>query len=177
MKPIECIIDPDIGVEMLFADDARLYLVHHEIMAQGKMIENARKAVQNGEENVARFTELKAATGCRGLSVPILILKYTDATTFMEYPIAHCMALDLHNQIIKQMRDVLGEDAFNNAFKRADKRVVYLLRPSALKRPVKRMLPETSLNLLSGYKVEDHQHSMECYHVLVFHRSFHFGPD
>ncbi len=69
------------------------------------------------------------------------------------------------------MRDVLGEDALNNDFKRADKRVVYLLRLSALQRPVKLMLPETSLNLLSGYKVEDHQHSMEYYHVLVFHRS------
>ena len=81
---------------MLFADDTRLYLVHDEIMAQGKMIEDARKAVQNREEIVARFTELKAATGCRGLSVPILILKYMDATTFMEYPVAHCIALGLH---------------------------------------------------------------------------------
>ena len=78
---------------------------------------------------------------------------------------------------MKQIHDVLGQDAFNNACKIADKRVVYILRPSILKCPVNRMLPESSLTLLSGYKVEDHQHSMECYHVLVFHRSFHFGPD
>ena len=70
------------------------------------------------------------------------------------------------------MRDVLGFEAFNNACKRADKRAGYLLRPSILKRPMKRMLPESSVNLLSGYKVEDHQHAMECYHVLVFHRCF-----
>ena len=95
----------------------------------------------------------------------------------MEYPVAYCMALGLYIHFIKQMRDVLGEDAFNNTCKRVDKRVVYLLRSSALKRPVKRMLPETSLNLLSGYKVEDHQHSMECYHVLVFHRCLSFGPE
>ena len=58
------------------------------------------------------------------------------------------------------MIDLLGEDAFNNDCTRADKRVVYILRPSILKRPVKRMLPDSSLNLLSGSKVEDHQHSM-----------------
>ena len=103
-------------------------------------------------------------------------LKYTDATTFMEYPVAHCMALGLHSQFMKQMRDVLGDDAFNNACKRADRRIAYIRRPSVLKRPVKRMLPESSLNLLSGFKVEDHQHSMESYHVLLFHRTFR-GPE
>ena len=78
----------------------------------------------------------------------------------------------LHCQIVKQMRDVLGYDALNSACKRANKRAVFLLRPSLLKRHVKRVLPETSLNLLNGYKVEDHQYSMESYHVLVFHRYF-----
>ena len=78
----------------------------------------------------------------------------------MENPVARCMALGLHNQFVKHMRDVIGEDAFNNACKRVDKRVVYNIRPSILKRPAKRMLPKSSLNLLSGYKVEDHQHSL-----------------
>jgi len=146
-------------------------------MAQCKIIKEARRAIGKGDEHLARFTELKAATGCRGVSVPISILQYSDATTFLEYPVANCMALGLHGQFTKQMHDVLGEDAFNNACKRADTRVVYILRPFVLKRPVKRMLPESSLHLLSGYKVEDHQHSMGCYHVLMFHRSFHFGPE
>ncbi len=65
LKPIECIIDPDIGVEILFANDTRLHLVHHEIMAQGKMIEEAQKALKKREKNVARFTELNVATECR----------------------------------------------------------------------------------------------------------------
>ena len=84
----------------------------------------------------------------------------------------HCMALGLHSQNLKQMRDVLGYDTFNSACKRADKRAVFLLLPYVLKRHVKRMLPETSLNLLSGSKVEDHQHAMESCHILVFHRCF-----
>ena len=67
-------IDTDIGAEMLFAGDKRLILAHHEIMAQGKMIEEARRAVRKGDEHVARFTELKVAAGCRGVSVPISIL-------------------------------------------------------------------------------------------------------
>jgi len=87
----------------------------------------------------------------------------------MEYHVAHYRALGLHSQILKQMRDVLGYDAFNSACKRADKRAGFLLRPSVLKRHVKRMLPETSLNLLSGYKVEDCHHVMDSYHVLVFY--------
>jgi hypothetical protein len=177
LKPVECMIDLDIGVKMLFAGDKRLILAHHEIMAQGKMIEESRQVVGKSDEHLARFTELKAATGCRGVSVPISILLYTDATTFVVYPEAHCMALGLHSQFMKQMRDVLGEDAFYNSCKRANKRVVYILRPSILKLPVKRMLPESIRNLLSGYEVEYHQHSMECYHVLVFRRSFHFGPE
>jgi hypothetical protein len=159
-------------MEMLFANDPRLRLSHHEIMAQGEMIEKAKEAVRNAGEQKVRLEDLKGATGCRGISTPITLLPYTDAYTFMEYPVAHCMALGLHSQIVKQMRDILGYDAFNSACKRADKRAAFLLRPSLLKRHVKRMLPETSLNLLSGYKVEDHQHAMESYHVLVFHRCF-----
>ena len=175
-KPVDCILDPDIGVESVYADNPRLHLAHHEIMAQGKMVEEAWRAVRDSEENLARYNELKGATGCRGVSTPISILEYTDASTFLEYPVAHCMALGLHSQIMKQMRDVLGSDEFNFACRRADKRSRFILRPSIMKRPVKRMLPESSVNLLSGYKVEDHQHSMECFHALVFHRVFR-GPE
>ncbi len=77
---------------------------------------------------------------------------------------------------MKQMRDVLGDDGFNTACRRADKRSLFILRPSLMKHFVKRMLSESSPNLLSGYKVEDHQHAMECFHVLVFHRVFR-GPE
>ena len=107
------------------------------------------------------------------MSTPIVILEYTDATSFFEYPIAHCMALGLHSQIMKQ----IGDDQFNSACRRADKRSVFLLRPSSLKRHVKRILPESSLNIFSGYKVEDHHHAMECFHVLVFHRNFTNEPE
>jgi hypothetical protein len=48
----------------------------------------------------------------------------------------------------------------------------YVLRPSQLKRPVKRILPKSSENITSVYKVGDHQHALECFHVLVFHRCF-----
>jgi hypothetical protein len=163
-------LDPDIGVEYLYADNPRLTLAHHEIMEQGRMVEEARVAVGRG--NDVRYTELKTATGCRGLSTPIVILNYTDSTTFFEYPVAHCMALGLHKQLVTQMRDVISHTDFNDACKRADKRLKYVLRPSQLKRPVKRILPESSENIMSGYKVEDHQHALECFHVLVFHRCF-----
>jgi hypothetical protein len=78
---------------------------------------------------------------------------------------------------MKQMRDVRGYEQFNNARRRAHKRLAYIPRPSSQKRPVKRILPETSFNLLSGYKVEDHMHGMECYHVLVFHQNFTSEPE
>ncbi len=105
---------------MLLADNPRLRLSHHDIMAQGEMVEISKEAVWNGSEQKVRLEDLKGATGCRGKSTPITLLTYTDAYTFMEYPVAHCMASGLHSQIAKQMRDVLGFEAFNNACKRAD---------------------------------------------------------
>ena len=170
-------LEPDIGIEYLFANNPRFSLAHHEIMEQGKIVHEACLAVCKGNSNLVRYTELQTATGCHGYSTPIMLLEYTDATTFFEYPIAHCMALGLHRQLMQQMRDVIGDDGFNSACKRSDRRCAYLLRPSSLKRPVKRMLPDTSTNLFSGYKVEDHQHSMECFHVLVFHRNFTHIPE
>jgi hypothetical protein len=38
-------LDPDIGVEFLYADNPRFMLAHHEIMEQGKLVEEARVAV------------------------------------------------------------------------------------------------------------------------------------
>jgi len=177
LKPVKCLLDPDVGVEYMFCSDPRLDLAHHEIVEQGEMVSESFKSVRDSAESLARYTDLKANTGCRGISTPISMLPYTDASTFFEYPVAHCMALGLHSRIMKQMRGILGETQFNKACKRAYKRSAFLLRPSLPKRPVKRLLPESSDNLLSGYKVEDHQHAIECYHVLVFHRNFKRGPE
>jgi hypothetical protein len=78
---------------------------------------------------------------------------------------------------MKQMRDILGHDKCNNAYRRADKRLAYILRPSRLKRHTKRMLPESSFNLLSGLKVEVHLHGIKYVCVLVFHRNFTSGAE
>ncbi len=98
LHPVECLLDPDIGVEYLYADNPRLTLDHHEIMEQGRMVGEARVAVGRG--NDIRYTELKTAKGCRGLSTPIATLNYTDSTTFFKYHVAHCMALGLHKQLV-----------------------------------------------------------------------------
>ncbi len=81
-KPFDCILDPDIGVESDYADSPRLYLAHHEIVAQGRMVEEALRVVRGSEENLARYNELKGATGCNGISTPISILEDTNASTF-----------------------------------------------------------------------------------------------
>ena len=141
------------------------------------MIEESWMEVRNSKDNLACYEELKSATWCRGLSTHVVMLEYTDDSTFFEYPVEHCMALGLHEQIMKQMRECLGADQFNHACRRDGKRCTLILRPSIFKRSVKRMLPDSSLKLLSGYKVEEHQHSMESYHVLVFHLNFTHGPE
>ncbi len=79
------------------------------------MVEEDRVAVGRG--NDVRYTELKTATGCRGLSTPIVILNYTDSTNFFEYHVAHCMALGLHKQLVTQMRDIIGHTDTSNSVK------------------------------------------------------------
>jgi len=154
LNVVKCLLHPEIGVEYLFSSDPRLDLAHNEIVAEGEIVGESWKSVRNSAEALARYTELKSATSCRGTSTPITMLPYTDASLFFEYPVAHCMALGLYSQIMMQMRDILGEDQFNRACKRANERSAFILRTSILKRPVKRLLPESSSNLLSGYKVE-----------------------
>ena len=56
LEPIECVLDPDIGVEFLYADNPRFSLAHHEIMEQGKLIEESRVAVAKAAENLIRYT-------------------------------------------------------------------------------------------------------------------------
>ncbi len=87
LKPVECLIDPDIGIEMLLADDLRLRLSHHDIRMQGEMIEIYKEAVRNGSEQKVRLEDLKGATGCRGKLTPITLLTYTEAYAFREYPV------------------------------------------------------------------------------------------
>ena len=134
-------------------------------------------AVRYSHDDLARYEELKSTTGCQGQSTPIATLGNTGVSSFFEYPVAHCLALGIHRQFFKDMRDILSPDQFDRTCNRADKRCAYILRPSILKRHMKRILPESSLNLLSGYKVEDHQPSMECDHVLLFHRFFTHGQE
>ncbi len=81
-----------------------MHLAHDEIMTQKRTVEDALRFVRSLEEERVRYEELKWATGCRGLSTPITILEYTDASTFLEYLVVHFMALGLHSQIIKEMR-------------------------------------------------------------------------
>ena len=135
-----------IGVECLHSSDPRLYLARHKIAAQGELVEESWKSVRNSQENVASYNELKATTCCQGRSTPICCLKCTDISTFFEYPVAHCMPLRLHSEIIKMMRDTLGKDEFHRACRRCDKRDAYIINPSLIKRHVKRMLPVSSLN-------------------------------
>ena len=99
-------------------------------------------AVRHSHDNLARYEALKSATCCRGQSTPIITtLGYTDASSFFECPVAHCLAFGLHRQLFKDTRDIIGPDQFNRAYKKAEKRCAYILRPSILKRFVKRIPP------------------------------------
>ena len=53
-EPVPCILDPDVGVEYVYANNRRLFLVHEEIMEKGRIVEEARRAVRNSEDNIAR---------------------------------------------------------------------------------------------------------------------------
>ncbi len=59
-NPVQCMLDPDIGLELVYADNPRLHLAHHEIMTQvGRMVEDALRAVRSLEEERVRYEELK----------------------------------------------------------------------------------------------------------------------
>ena len=57
-KPVECMLDPDIGLEMVYANDPRLHLAHHEIMTQGRMVEEALRDVRTSSEARVCYEEL-----------------------------------------------------------------------------------------------------------------------
>jgi hypothetical protein len=50
------VLDPYIGVEFLHAKHPRFLLAHHDIVEQGKMVEQTQEAVGNSEEIFFRFT-------------------------------------------------------------------------------------------------------------------------
>jgi hypothetical protein len=50
--------------------------------------------------------------------------------------------------------------------------MMFLRRPAETKRPTKRILPDKSSNLFSGFKIEDHLHAMETFEPLVFYSVF-----
>ena len=141
---------------MFFCGDERLRLSHDEMWEQGLEIQRHEKLVANGEIEKARYEELKAAFGCRGLSDAIRKLNYVDYSTFFGYPICHNMLQGLKQQLPINIRDKVGEKVFNAAVRAADECLLDVRRPCELKRPVKRILPERSNNLFSGYKIEDH---------------------
>jgi hypothetical protein len=116
---------------------------------QGLEIERHEKLLANGEIEKARLEELKAAFGCRGLSEAIRKLIYTDYSTFFGYPICHNLLLGLKQQIPNNIRDKVGVKVFNDAVKTVDECLADVRRPYELKRPVKRILPQSSNNLFS----------------------------
>ncbi len=70
-EPIECLLDFNIGVEYVYADNPRFTLTYHEIMEQGKIVEEARVAVHEGEENsVTRYYKLKVPQGAAVCLLP-----------------------------------------------------------------------------------------------------------
>ena len=102
-------------------------------------------------------------------------MPWLDYTTFFAYSICHNSLLGLHGQIPGNIREKVGAKVFENAVRLADKQMVFIRRPAETKRPTKRLLPEKSSNLFSGFKIEDHLHGMETFEPLVFYGIFdHF---
>ncbi len=64
-KLVQCMLDPDIDLELVYANNPRLNLAHHEIMTQRRKVEDALRAMRSSEEERVGFEELKWATGCR----------------------------------------------------------------------------------------------------------------
>jgi hypothetical protein len=165
-------LDPRIGPQPFRCGDMRLRLTHNQMFEQALDIEYRRKLVKIGVEDKVRFDEIKAAYGCRGLCEPIRIMPWLDYTTYFAYPICHNLLLGLHGQILGNIRDKVGAKIFENAVRASDKLMMFLRRPAENKRPTKRILPEKSSNLFSGFKIEDHLHGMETFEPLVFYGMF-----
>ena len=51
-------LDPGIGLELVYANNPRLHLAHHEIMIQGRIVEDALRAVRSSEEKRVLNEEL-----------------------------------------------------------------------------------------------------------------------
>ena len=177
-EPFEFVLDPRFGPELFFCGDERLRLTHDEMWEQGLEVRRHEKLVANGEIEKARLEEFKAAFGCRGLCDAIRKLTYSDYSTFFGYPICHTLLLGLKQQFPSNIRDKVGGEIFNAAVREADLWLIDVRSSFELKRPVKRILPASSNNLFSGYKIEDHLHMMETFEPMVFYQIFdNIGPD
>jgi len=53
LNTVKCLLDPDIGADYLFSSDPHLDLGHHEIIAQGEMVEESWKSVRDSAEALA----------------------------------------------------------------------------------------------------------------------------
>lgn len=135
-------------------------------------IEYRKNLVRMGQEDQIRLEEIKAAYGCRGLCEPIRLMPWLDYSTYFAYPICHNLLLGLHSQIPGNIRDKVGAKIFEKVVRETDKQLMYVRRPSETKRPTKRLLPEKSSNLFSGFKIEDHLHGMETFEPLIFYGIF-----
>ena len=67
-KPFEFVLDPRIGSEIVYCGDERLRLSHDHTWEQALEIQRHEKLLEGGEIEKARFEELSAVLGCRGLS-------------------------------------------------------------------------------------------------------------
>ncbi len=99
-------------------------------------------------------------------------MPWLDYATYFAYLICHRLLLGLHAKIPGNIRDKVGAKIFENAVRLSDKQKSFLRRPSETKRPTKRLLPEKSSNLFSGFKIEDHLHGMETFEPLIFYGIF-----
>jgi len=165
-------LDPRVGRESFRCGDKRLRLTHKQMFEQALDIEYRRNMVKTGQEDKIRFEELKLAYGCRGLCEPIRLMPWLDYTTYFAYPICHNLLLGLHGQIPGNIRDKVGDKIFEKAVREAEEKFKFMRRPAETKRPIKRLLPEHSSNLFSGYKIEDHMHGMETFEPLFFYDIF-----
>ena len=172
LAPFMILLDIARGQEFLLAGDRRLRVNHDSIVEQGKLLEGMEEDIRNG--GLTTKEELDTArrnTGSRGLSVPVKLLPYTDATLLYDYPICHMVCLGLYPAMLKHTHDVLGP-RFLAVIRMSDAWVKTIRRPSEMKRPFRNLLPASSDNICSGMKIEDELHHMENYGQLTLMQCF-----
>ena len=156
----------------MYAWDERLRHTHSSITEQGRAIDDMQDDIrQGGATTMNDLDECKTVMGCKGTSIPVAILKYTNATLLFDYPICHLLCLGLYPQILRHFIFQLGP-RFLVLIRRSDFRSSIIRRPSEMKRPIRALLPQSSDNVCSGFKIEDTIHHMENIGPLTFFTCF-----